>query len=381
MSKLLIKNAVMIENLDSDLSIRKDILLRDGVIQEISPIIDEIQDVKTLDVEGSFVSRGFIDMHTHITIPGLTNFQGFEMGIGIERCGVESGVSSILDAGTFGADNVQSAIDYSADKETNVYFLMNASKTGIQPLTPELEDLDKIDIDAAQAVYDNNKTRIVGIKARASDTASGKSGIKALIKAKELAMALSLPLVVHIGHAPPTIEEVLAVLGAGDVVTHSFHGKLSNAIVDENYQIKDEALSARERGVLFDIGHGSASFNYQVAKKLYEAGFLPDIISTDIYSSNADGPVISLTATVDKLITLNDSIQPWVNMITIKPDEAFKLSKKTGINTGDKADLVVFNLISNEATYYDSDKNPIPIGKQLTVKNIIKGNTLIGVNK
>jgi dihydroorotase len=248
-------------------------------------------------------------------------------------------------------------------------------------MKPELEDMENIDIDVARSAYKKYGSRIVGIKARASESASGKSGIKAIRKAKELAQALDLPIVVHIGHAPPSVEDVLSLLTEGDIITHCFHGKLSNAIVNQDYELKRETLEARERGVLFDIGHGSESFNYLVAEKLIDVGFLPDIISTDIYAMNENGPVFSLPTTIDKFITLNDSILPWINMVTTAPGQAFNLPESGELAVGQKADLVVYSTVPTEMEYADSDGNPIPITKKLKMKLMIKGRKRILIEK
>jgi dihydroorotase len=381
MSGLLIKNAVIVDHPEADLTKKSNLLVEDGFIKSISEDIGDDETVETVDIEGDFLSRGFIDMHTHITVPGLTQYKGYEFGVDILKYGVNSGVSTMVDAGTFGAETVQPAIDYVKDKDTTVYFLINAAKTGLVPLKPELEDMNNIDIDAAKKTYELYKTHIVGIKARASKSASGKSGIEAIIKAKELAVALELPIVVHIGHAPPKIEDVLAILSEGDIITHCFHGKLSNAIVDQNYKPKNETLMARERGVLFDIGHGSESFNYKVAKSLYESGFLPDIISTDLHAQNEHGPVHSLPATIYKFITLNDSILPWITMVTSKPGKAFHLTESSKLSAGEKADLTIFNTVPTKEEYLDSDGNPIQITKKLYVKMLIKGTKRIMINK
>ena len=380
MRDLLIKNAVIVDKQNVNLSEKNHILIRNGILKEISPDIKESTSMEVLDIKGNYLSQGWIDMHSHISVPGLTRIMGIDFGVDILDYGVKTGVSTMLDAGTFGADNIQKAIDFTESKDTTVYFLINAARTGLRPLKPELEDLSKIDIDAAQAIYEKNQSLIVGVKARASKSATGKSGFKAIVKSKDLANALELPMIVHIGHAPPQIEEVLGILSEGDIITHCFHGKLSNAIVDENYKPRKETLMARDRGVLFDIGHGSESFNYHVAEKLFEAGFLPDIISTDLHSKNKKGPVFSLPMTVDKFITLNDSILPWVDLVTSKPREAFHLSGSTKLAIGEKADLVIFDLVPTQETYSDSDGNAIPIEKKLLMKTLIKGEKRINIH-
>ncbi|MDY6867402.1 MAG: amidohydrolase/deacetylase family metallohydrolase [Chloroflexota bacterium] len=381
MTDILIKNAVVVDRPDSNLERKTNLYIKDGIIQSISPTLEESITSDVIDVDGRYVSPGLIDMHTHITVPGITKIKGHEFGIDVQKFGVETGVSTIIDAGTFGADTITPAMEFTQDKDTTVLFLLNAAKTGLVPMKPELEPMENIDIEAARSAYKRFGSRIVGIKARASASASGKSGIRAIRKAKKLAYELDLPIVVHIGHEPPLIKDILALLTEGDIITHCFHGKLSNAIVNKDYELREETLAARERGVLFDIGHGSESFNFFVAKNLFKIGFLPDIISTDLYALNSNGPVFSLPATIDKFIKLNNSILPWINMVTTAPRKAFHLSESGELAVGQKADLVVFSTVLTEMKYEDSDGNPIPITKKLKMELLIKGRNRIPIEK
>ena len=43
------------------------------------------------------------------------------------------------------------------------------------------------------------------------------------------------------------------------------------------------ALAAKQRGVVFDVGHGGGSFDYTVAEAAIAAGAAPDTISSDIH--------------------------------------------------------------------------------------------------
>lgn len=49
------------------------------------------------------------------------------------------------------------------------------------------------------------------------------------------------------------------------------------------WQIDQHVLKARERGVLFDVGHGAGAFNWTVAEQCAKLGFWPDTISTDLH--------------------------------------------------------------------------------------------------
>jgi dihydroorotase len=380
MEKLLIRNVIK-ANESNPTTVPFDVLVQDGMIADVGESLPA-QDIETVfDARGTYISHGLMDIHVHVSVPGYTQFHKQEMGVDIEQYGYRTGVNTLVDAGTFGADNIQAAIDYASQKITKVLFLINASRTGIQPGGPELEDLDKINIEAAEKALADNPERIIGVKARASISASGKSGITAIARAKALAVALGLPMVVHIGNAPPPIEEVLNLLTEGDIITHCFHGKRSNAIIDENNKVKPETLAARDRGVLFDVGHGSESFNYAVAQQMFQNGFLPDSISTDLHVLNARGPVYSLPVTVDKLMTLNDSLYPWINMATEAPRKAFKMPAGDPLAIGQTADLALFRVEPAAMDYLDSDGNSISIRKKINVIRTVKGSLLLPVDR
>ena len=46
--------------------------------------------------------------------------------------------------------------------------------------------------------------------------------------------------------------------------------------------------AARHRGILFDVGHGTSAFCFEVARLAIEEGFLPDTISTDLQRFHLD---------------------------------------------------------------------------------------------
>ena len=135
-----------------------------------------------------------------------------------------------------------------------------------------------------------HRDEIVGIKVRVGRNASGASGIVPLDIALEVAEELALPLMAHIDEPPPSYEEVLARLRPGDVLTHCFR-PFPNTPVSGQGAVKPAVIAARERGVLFDVGHGMGSLRFKIARAMLAAGFMPDTISSDLHVLNVDGPV------------------------------------------------------------------------------------------
>src|SRR5258708_5554706 len=108
-------------------------------------------------------------------------------------------------------------------------------------------------------------------KCRRESTPEGTSGIVPLEIALEVAEQVGMPLMAHIDHPPPSYEDVLARLRPGDVLTHAFR-PFPNTAATAQGTVKRVVLEARERGVLFDIGHGNGSFAFKTARAMLANG-------------------------------------------------------------------------------------------------------------
>ena len=92
-------------------------------------------------------------------------------------------------------------------------------------------------------------------------------------------------------------------LRPGDVVTYCFSGTPENVLDDRTGRVRDSVREARGRGILFDIGHGMASFDFRIAEAALADGFPPDTISTDQYRRHVGSvPQHDLPRTMSKLI-------------------------------------------------------------------------------
>ncbi|MGO4841637.1 amidohydrolase/deacetylase family metallohydrolase, partial [Rhizobiaceae sp. 2RAB30] len=99
---------------------------------------------------------------------------------------------------------------------------------------------------------------VVGVKVRSGRIAGGTSGIAPVDLALEAADRVGLPLMAHIDEPPPGRSEVLPRLRRGDILTHCFR-PFPNAPVFASGAVRPDMRLARERGVVFDIGHGMGS--------------------------------------------------------------------------------------------------------------------------
>ena len=145
---------------------------------------------------------------------------------------------------------------------------------------------------------------------------AGTSGTAPLDIALQVAGQCGLPLMCHIDFPPPSYEEVLARLRPGDVLTHAFR-PFPNTPVDHQGRIKDAVLRARERGVLFDIGHGKGSFAFKTARGMLANGFYPDTISSNVHALCINGPAFDQVTTLSKFLCMGMRLSDVIAASTV----------------------------------------------------------------
>src|SRR5699024_12209057 len=138
MLDLCIKNGRTVQNEKIELGIK------DGKIVSVGTLIDEPA-TKTISLaEGEYLSAGWIDDHVHCYEKMTLYYDEPDM------IGVSKGVTSVIDAGSTGAENIDDFYDLTLKEKTNVYALLNISKWGIVE-QDELADLSKIKEDLVKA--------------------------------------------------------------------------------------------------------------------------------------------------------------------------------------------------------------------------------------
>jgi len=118
-------------------------------------------------------------------------------------------------------------------------------------------------------------------------------------------------------------------------------------------QIREEVLEVRRRGVVFDIGHGSGSFGFRTAEAMLTAGFLPDVISSDVHALSINGPAFDQLVTMSKFVCLGMELIDVIRASTAAPAAALGRTDIGSLQIGAVGDATVLELVEGDFQYRD----------------------------
>jgi len=351
-----------------------DIALQDGRIAAIGKVQGNAQHEH--DLAGRYyLSAGWIDSHVHC-YPKSPIYHDEADAIGVAH-----GVTTVVDAGSTGAEHIDDFYRLTRAAQTQVYALINIARTGIVTQN-ELADMKQIDGEAVQQAVARLPDFIVGLKARISSSVVGENGVQPLIKAKAIQQETGgLPLMVHIGNNPPNLDQIADLLTTGDIITHCFNGK-PNRILTPQGELKAAVKQAIARGVKLDVGHGSASFSFEVARAAIAQGILPDTISSDIYCRNRlAGPVHNLAHVMSKFFSVGMTLPQVIDCVTVNAAAGLRLQRKGQLKVGYDADLTVFSVKEETRPFIDSEGEQVAGEKHLVPLAAVVAGTWIATEE
>jgi dihydroorotase len=324
--------------------------------------------VQRVDAANLLVTPGLVDLHTHL-YPGVSHY-----GIEPDAHCLGRGVTTAVDAGSAGAQTFPGLRRYVIDRSrTSILAFLNIAVEGmISSLVGELEDIRWASPEQAVARAREHPDVIVGIKVRLGYQMVGEDPAPAFRLARQAADALGLPMMVHVIDMRPGLAWLLPRLSRGDIVTHCFHGN-DGGILDARGRVLGEALGARERGVLFDVGHGVGSFDYRVARAAVGQGFAPDTVSSDLHAHNVGGPVYDQATTLSKLLHVGMPLGDVIRASTSTP--ALAVGRKDGMGSmaiGASADLSILELRTGNWALPDAAGHTEVVERLLVPKMVIK---------
>lgn len=339
---------------------KKDIAVRGGEICAVADEIGQETAKKTLDVSGLFVVPGLIDMHCHC-YPVFPRHADTLPTIDPDGHMLQSGVTTAVDAGTCGWRDFPKFKEEVIDRsKIRLLAFLNIASGGMVHMDTE-EEPAKFHPQITAAAAKEYADAVVGIK-----SAHYRVGIPfdaahtpwaSVDAAVEAAAQSGTPCMVDMQPNLPERtypELILTHLRPGDIHTHVYAQQFS--LFDGEGKVASYMWEARERGVCFDLGHGAGSFWFRNAVPALRQGFYPDTISTDLYTDNVGGPVISLTHVMSKYLCMGMPLAGVIYRTTVRPAEVIRRPKLGTLSVGACADIALLRLWEEPVAYADSGR-------------------------
>jgi len=356
---------------------RMDVAVSGRKIAAVEKDIPADQAAKVVEVTGLYVTPGLIDIHYHIghggaplnwfapdspdlEVPLATaslttspRSQLVPLGVPADLA-LQSGVTTIVDAGTAGADTFLQEKEEVID-QANVRVLAflnivaNGMKGGLE------QNVDAMDVKRCADTVLRYSDIIVGVKTahywpqKALDELHPSWA--AVDRAIGCGEAAKVPVMFDFWPRPerPYADLILQKARPGDIHTHVFAQQFPILLPDG--KINPILQQARNRGVIFDLGHGGGSFWFRNAVPAVKQGFVPDSLSTDLHTG--DFTILSMSNVISKFLNMGVPLSDLIRRATVNPAHEIHRPELGTLSVGREADIAVLEELHGHFGYID----------------------------
>jgi len=352
---LILKNGHVIDPLNN-IDGKMDVAVQGGKVARVAADLNPALAEQVVDVAGHYVTPGIIDIHVHV----YHTREPEGLSVMADSHSFRSGVTTMVDTGTAGAKHFlhfkRTVIDQS---ETRIFAYINIVDLGM--VGDFEQDIRTMDPELCAATVLMYPDVCVGVKTAHYWTRlpwdAEHPPWAAVDRAVEASKLCKKPLMVDFWPRPPERsyqELILAKMQPGDIHTHVYAQQFP--ILDEQGKPNQFLFEARQRGIIFDVGHGAGSFWFRNAYPAIQNGFSPDSISTDLHTRNVHGVVVDMQSTMSKILNCGMPLQEVIYRSTVTPANEIGHPELGNLSLGAEADVAVFKLHEGEFGFVDCGK-------------------------
>lgn len=375
-----------------------DLLIRNGHVIDPKNGIDAVMDVGisgdtiavvaadvpaseagvVIDASGLYVTPGLIDMHVHV-------FHGTEAdaylsnsytSVPADGFTLRSGVTTAVDVGSAGWRNIDRFIDQSVDRSvTRILSFLNIVGAGMKGGTAE-QNLDDMNPEQTAAAALAHPDVVVGIKLAHFEGPDWTPTVRTV----EAGRRADLPVMIDFGRSEPPLpleELFFDHMRPGDVFTHVYGNVSRRESIVEDGRLRPFVLEARDRGIVFDVGHGGSSFAYAVAAPATRAGLWPHTISTDLHAESMNAGMKDLANVMSKFLSLEMPLPEVIRAATWTPAQVIGRRDLGNLDVGAEADVALLRLREGDFGLVDARGYRLPARRRLEAEVTVRAGQVV----
>jgi dihydroorotase len=338
-----------------------DVAISAGKIAAVAESIPASAAGKVVDVSGLYVTPGLIDIHFHVGHGGApldwfapeARSRTAPLGIPADAA-LAAGVTTIVDAGTAGADTFlqekEEVIDHA---QVRVLAFLNIVANGMNGGLEQT--IEQMDPQLCAQTIKKFQDVIVGVKTAHYWTEKPWDAVHtpwaAVDQAEECGRLANVPVMFDFWPRPDRTyaDLILKKMRPGDIHTHVFAQQFPILLADG--KLNPILGEARRRGVVFDVGHGAGSFWFRNAVPAVKQGFVPDSMSTDLHLG--DFTVLSMTEVMSKFLAMGVPLEDIIRRSTVNPASEIRRPDLGTLSVGHEADVAVLEVLHGHFGFID----------------------------
>jgi len=355
-----------------------DVAIKDGKIAKVAQNIDAAQAEQVVNAKGMYVTPGLIDIHAHVFwgIQPNSYLSNGDVGVTADGFSFRSGVTTMVDCGGPGYKSFDTFKRNIIDKsQTRILAFLNIVGEGMRGGDYE-QDVSDMDVQLAAKAALDNKEHVVGFKL-AHFTNPDWTPVERIVAAGKLA---DMPVIIDFGGGKLPIEDLFfKYLRPGDIYTHVFTElERRDPIVDlKSRQLRPFVIPAQKRGIIFDVGFGGGSFNFNQAIPAIKAGFLPELMGTDLHTGSMNGSMKDQLNVLSIHLAMGMSLQSVIERSTWRPAQAIKRTELGHLSEGAIADIAILSMRQGKFGFRDIAMNRQEGTQKLECEMTIKGGKIM----
>jgi dihydroorotase len=379
---------------------KMDVAISLGKIAAVEKDIPANQATRVVDVSGLYVTPGLIDIHYHVGHGGapLNWFSPdaathevlsaatlasadpraplVPYGIPADLA-LQSGVTTIVDAGSAGADTFlqekEEVIDHA---KVRVLAFLNIVSDGMKGGLEQ--SVDQMNVKRCADTIQKYPDIIVGVKTAHYWTQRPLDEVHPTWAAVDRAIACGeaakVPVMFDFWPRPERsyAELILQKARPGDIHTHVFAQQFPIIVDGKLNPILEQA---RNRGVIFDVGHGGGSFWFRNAVPAVKQGFIPDSMSTDLHTG--DFTILSMSNVMSKFLSMGVPLNDLIRRSTVNPAREIHRPELGTLSLGKEADVAVLEELYGHFGYVDSGYAKMDGTSQIVARMTIRAGRIL----